>query len=483
VILVEFNELTPRLMEQWMRAGELPNFQRFHREAHVYLTDAEEHGEELNPWIQWVTAHTGVSLARHGVRHLNETRELAYEQLWDVLSRAGHDVWVCGSMNCCYRPGLKGFLVPDPWSVGVTPHPAGEFDAYFEFVRKHVQGYASARSPVTAIEMARFGAFMARRGLSLDTVRSTLAQLWTERRTRASRWRRAAILDLLQWDIFSWYWRRYRPSFATFFLNSTAHFQHMYWRAMEPEHFAIRPTTAELADTGDAVLYGYRAMDRLLGRFIELAGRDATLVFVTGLSQQPYSKADDVGGRRVYRLNGADVLARLGVTGRCSYEPVMANELFLRFEHEQDAVAAAEVLVSCTVLGEPVFRLEHRTGSELFLQCRVRRAIPAGTLMALRGRPSVRYYDILHLAEGMKSGFHHPDGMLWIRQPDRAAQVHKRKLPLRAIAPGILRLLGVEPPSYMDCPSFATTHHDVAATPSCSDLQRPHEATLEQPLQ
>ena len=452
--MIEFNELTPRLMEKWMAGGKLPNFRRFYREAQVWQSDAEESGEALNPWVQWVTVHTGLPLSKHGVFMLNETRRLEYPQVWDLLSQAGHRVLVCGSMSAGYRPGLNGFVLPDPWSADVAPYPRGEFDAYYEFIKRNVQEYASARVPVTPADVARFGVFMARRGLSLDTIRSGVTQLWNERRSGRSKWKRAAILDRLQWDVFRWYWTRHRPAFSTFFLNSTAHFQHMYWRTMEPERFEIQPTEKELADTQNAILFGYQSMDGLLGRFMEMAGDDVTLLFATGLSQQPYLKAEAKGGKRFYRLRSGEDLARLGVTGNYSYEPVMADEFFVRFEREEDATAAVELLPTYRVMGEAPIRVHHQKGSEVFLQCRVRKILPDDAMLEAPGRPPQRYYDIFHLVEGLKSGYHHPDGMLWLRQPSRAHAVHGGTVSIRSIAPGVLDLLGVAPPAFMDCPSF-----------------------------
>src|SRR2546427_657064 len=61
ILQLEFNELTPRLMFRFMEEGHLPNFQRLFRESHAFTTDAEEEGMNLNPWIQWVTVHSGLA--------------------------------------------------------------------------------------------------------------------------------------------------------------------------------------------------------------------------------------------------------------------------------------------------------------------------------------------------------------------------------------------------------------------------------------
>ncbi len=59
MIVLELNELTPSLMQRFMSEGKLPNFSRLYHEADVYTTTAEEQPGHLDPWIQWVTVHTG----------------------------------------------------------------------------------------------------------------------------------------------------------------------------------------------------------------------------------------------------------------------------------------------------------------------------------------------------------------------------------------------------------------------------------------
>ncbi len=46
----------------------------------------------------------------------------------------------------------------------------------------------------------------------------------------------------------------------------------------------------------------------------------------------------------------------------------------------------------------------------------------------------------------VKSGFHHPDGMFWVRHPERDHVVHPDKMPIRLIAPLILKHFGLPAP-------------------------------------
>jgi hypothetical protein len=61
VILIEFNELTPRLLDAWMASGDLPNFKRFYDRSQVFITEADDFDPvNLEPWIQWYSIHTGL---------------------------------------------------------------------------------------------------------------------------------------------------------------------------------------------------------------------------------------------------------------------------------------------------------------------------------------------------------------------------------------------------------------------------------------
>jgi hypothetical protein len=448
VILVELNELCPSLMSRFMVAGRLPNFQRLYRESQVYLTDAEERAPFLEPWIQWVTLHSGMSYRDHGIFHLSDGHRLQQKCLWDILSDAGYGVWVCGSMNVRYDRGLRGMVLPDPWATEVGPsHP--ELEPYFEFVHRNVLEYTNDRVPLSPRDYAQFISFMARHGLSISTVRAFADQLVGERLGRGH-WRRAVLLDKLQLDVFQHYYRALRPSFSTYFVNSTAHFQHLYWRNMEPELFVVKPSDAEQAEYQSAIRYGYEQMDNLLGRFFELAGTETTLVLCTALSQQPFVKYESDGGKVGYRPRDFERFIRFtGVERVTEVVPVMAENFHVRFGSAEDAQAGMACLERLEIAGRRALWV-YRQGSSLQAGCAVNSAIERGALLEVQGAGTrAPFFDLFYQVEGMKSGMHHPDGLLWIRRPDRRHQVHPGKLPLTAVAPMVLDMFGVQSPAFM----------------------------------
>src|SRR5271165_5315759 len=117
VILLEFNELSPLLMERFIAAGKLPTFESLRDQSATFTTLADERPPALEPWIQWVSVHTGVPYAEHGIFNLSEGHKLRHRSLWDLVSEKGLPVWVCGSMNVKYEKPLHGYILPDPWST------------------------------------------------------------------------------------------------------------------------------------------------------------------------------------------------------------------------------------------------------------------------------------------------------------------------------------------------------------------------------
>ena len=447
VILLEFNELSPTLMNRFISQGHLPNFKRFSEESGVYLTEAAERAPYLDPWIQWITVHTGLDFKEHGVERLNEGHTVRAKRIWDFVGKAGDPVWICGSMNVAYQPGLKGAVMPDPWTTHVAVTPK-ELDPYFSFIQRNVLEYTNAKVPLSRSDYIRFVKFMAQHGLSISTVRAITQQLLKEVK-KQDRWKRAVILDKLQFDVFRSYYNKMRPRFSTFFLNSTAHYQHFYWRNMEPEVFTVQMSREEAAKYESAILYGYREMDGLVGKFMELADKDTTLVFCTAISQQPYLAYEEKGGRQVYRPSNFEALVRFaGVSVPFRIAPVMAHQFHVYLETEADAQRVEEQMKALTINGRQAMAVI-RTGLQIFSGCHIYDSLPNAQLLLGEGGKSAKFFDFFYKIEGLKSGMHHPDGMLWIREPDRRHSHHEEKVPLAAVAPTLLDLLGIEKPASM----------------------------------
>ena len=447
-VLLEFNELTPDLMDRFIAGGELPNLKKLHDRSQVYISQAEEQAPDLEPWIQWVNVHTGVPYAEHGIYNLSEGHKLRYKNVWDLASEAGLPVWVCGSMNVRYDSSIRGHVLPDPWATDVAPHPK-TLQPYFRFIQQNVLEYTNDRVPLTGSDYMKFLTFMVRHGLSADSIASTIKQLAAEKKTGQGRWRRAFIMEKLQFDLFSAIYQRLKPRFSTFFLNSTAHMQHKYWRHMEPELFKVRRQGEDQYES--AILLGYQAMDQIVGRMLSLVGDQAVVILATALGQQPCLKYEEEGTKHGYRPHDpAELLTFAGITCARRVAPVMAEQFWVHLERDSDATEVETKLAALRV-GQRKAVNTRRDGLSVFASCAINQLLPKDAVLSVaNSNRTVPFFEMFYSLGGGKSGMHHPDGILWIRDFRRAHAIHSEKVGLVSIAPTILEMLGIDKPDYMN---------------------------------
>lgn len=445
VMMLEFNELSPVLMDRFIAAGHLPNFESLRSKSSVFVTDAGEEPPNLEPWIQWVTVHTGMPYEDHKCFHLNDGATLATRRIWDDVGARGGKSWVCGSMNASFDPAVfKGRFLPDPWANNVPDFPDNYFKPFNDVVRVFVQEH-SGRPKVSPLAMARFGKFMVENGLSVATVHAALSQLIGERRN-PSKWRRALILDRLLWDLFRRIYRREKPDFASFFINSTAHFQHFHWREMEPELFEIKPTQDDVRVYADAILDGYKNMDRIVGEAMRIASDDTAIVLCTALSQQPMLTYEHNEGRQIFRHKDIRaLLAFAGITEHCEYAPVMSQEFHLHCDSEAAAIWIASRLEEIRLEDGTQVMWAYPIGKKIDAGCKLHRDPGLAWLHLAERKTATRFHDLFYPLESLRSGMHDPDGILWVKARGQvAAESGNQRVPLLAVYPTLAHLLGTD---------------------------------------
>jgi len=422
-----------------MNAGHLPNFQRFFSQSAVFTARAdEENPDNLEPWIQWYSMHTGRPYSEHKVFHLTDGPKAGYSDVWRMLMSSGLKVFNCGSMNAKGFEAPGSAYLPDPWCNSETPWPP-ELGTYQKFIAGRVQeNSAGAESSAGAGAALGFLSFLVGHGLSLGTVSSVASQLFDEKAGGQDvSWRRAVLLDRIQTDVFEHYWRKNQPEFSTFFLNSTAHFQHAYWHCAFPDQFGEKPSQAEIAKYEGAILYGYQMMDKLLPRFFELEKEGALLMLTTALSQHANTGMDMM----FYRPRDVQqVLGALGIKPE-QVLPVMAEQFSARFATQAEADAAHAKLASIRTAGRQIFDFSHAPEKQVFFGCGIRAKLPGDCVIeGLTGSP--KFFEVFHVIPHTKSGRHHPDSVLWFKFGRH--QVYPERVSILDILPTILDYFGVD---------------------------------------
>src|SRR5688572_18446027 len=97
--LIELNEISFDFVNHYSKAGHLPHLSKLIQQHGVSTTVSESVYEHIEPWIQWVSAHTGKRFDEHRVFRLGDIIHSDVQQIWEILERKGITVGAVSPMN------------------------------------------------------------------------------------------------------------------------------------------------------------------------------------------------------------------------------------------------------------------------------------------------------------------------------------------------------------------------------------------------
>lgn len=354
LIFLELNEINFKFLEHYMARGLLPHFQSFLGRHGYAETVSEREYHELEPWIQWVTAHTGLSLREHGVFRLGDIADVELEQVWETLASRGIRTGAISPMNAKCRADTLRFFVPDPWTktdVIATPIVRRLHDAIGQIVNDNAQTRLTAKS---AINLA-IGAIVCARPQSYGQFIRHVAM------AKARPWTKAIILDRLLADLFITSVSKYKTQFATLFLNAGAHIQHHYMFSSAAYTGNMRNPDWYIESGADPLLDVYKAYDRILGDVIT-AFPQSRIMLATGLHQDPHTEVTFYWRLRDHAafLTGLDIPF-------VSVEPRMSRDFLVRCNAAEEAAVVERTLAGAIADdGARLFEVDNR-GADLFV--------------------------------------------------------------------------------------------------------------------
>ena len=199
------------------------------------------------------------------------------------------------------------------------------------------------------------------------------------------------------------------------------------------------------------MLLGYQNQDRQLGRLFELEKHGAKLVLMSALSQQPFTKRDASNGQLFYRPYDIDRLLNLLEVPVASAEPVMTHQFVLRFGTEEQKDTAKSRPEIFTLNGRPVFDTGSKNETSLLVGCGHFNEISQDTKAVLpndHGTNEIKetsFFDLIYKISEVKSGCHHPDGILWFKLGEH--EVHSEKVSILDVFPTLLDIYQIKRPN------------------------------------
>ena len=458
LLLVELNEINWSVVDQLIAergADFLPNFTRLRRDATWGAPQALERPPLLDPWITWVSVHTGVAHDVHGARILEQdAATVTAKRTWEYAADAGLRVGVFGSVGAYPPRPINGFVVPGPFAPGDDTYPPA-LQPVQRLNRLHTQAHGGSRARQSLAAMLATGLRLLRLGLRPATCLAVASQLLRERLDPARGWRRVILQPLVNFDFFAYQYRRVRPDFATWHSYHAAHFMHHYWRAWNDEHFATRGPPEEKVRYGEAVPLGYQVCDQLLGRFLDLIDDDTVLMICSSMGQQPYVNAAYRDGKVILRFKAIqDFLGRIGAVGVTEVVQTMVPQFNLRVPDRDQRQQLLQRLVGtrrvCVDDATAGFAVEE-TGEILTVTPLGMPERRTDVAYEVPGTPEpIPFADAFVMdAPTVKQGMHHPDGLLIIHGRGVPRGKRLETCDNLDLAPTLLSILGITPPSSM----------------------------------
>ena len=447
LIFLEFNEICINLIEPWMEEGKLPNFQALRDNAVFFNTTTDEDEPNLEPWIQWHSIHTGKSYKTHKVFELTDGTRCKHEHIWNALNNENLNVASIGSMNVKNFQGENCVYIPDPWCNSEKTHPQklqATYDFISQSVQKHSKGnHANATSKLKQLSNLRSN------GLRNKTILKIIKQLASEKINYSKHsWKRATLLDQLQFDLARKVIIEQQPNFISFFSNSVAHLQHAYWRYFQPEKFDKNIGKESYELYKDAIYYGYKKLDELLGMFIELANKhDYQISLCSALSQRAYTKYESAGGRHYYRLNdGLAFLQSLGLdTSNIELYPIMAHEykLLVKDESQIDLFIDTLSQVKSSVDSSQVLEVFTKEKGVITFECQLYNQLDENFEIVHNGNKT-SFYEYFYKMQDIKSGGHDPSGLLFLPQGYKYTKSKSDVVSILDITPTLMNILEID---------------------------------------
>ncbi len=353
VILLGLNEINFEYIEKYIELGYLPTFKKVFAKHGYKVTTSEKKYELLEPWIQWVTLHTGKAFADHQVFRLGDiVNNHDLVQLWEVAESKGLKVGAISPFNASNKLKNPVFFIPDPWTKtkAVGDNLIVELSAA---VSSAVNGNAHNKLGVAdAISILKSLLVY----VPFERKLHYIKLLTTKLKNKATK---AVVLDNLLADVFIAQWKKFQPDFSSLFLNSGAHEQHHYMFNSMVYEGPLKNPEWYCAANEDPVLDTLKEYDVILNMLLKL---DCRLMIATGLHQKPH-----LHNTYYWRLkNHRAFLDLIGITGG-EVLPRMSRDFLVDFASKDEAAAAEQKLNTVKLKGQKVFTVDNRTNS-LFIE-------------------------------------------------------------------------------------------------------------------
>ena len=355
-VLLGLNELNFDFIQFYINQGLLPNFKKIFEIQSPIETISENEYRLLEPWVQWVTIHTGKSFKEHQVFRLGDiVNNPKLSQIFEELEKEGLSVGAVSPFNAENRLESSDFFIPDPWT---KTEAVGNWivKALYEAVHQSVNDNAKSKLKIKSMISLSLGLLLY---VPMTRWFHYIKMVFKVKNAGA----KAVILDSLLADVHLALWKKHKPNFSNLFLNSGAHIQHHYLFNSNAYQGKLRNPEWYCSKDYDPLIQILSEYDYQIGEILKL--KDVKLIIATGLHQQPHEHLTFY-----WRLKEHVKFAEtVGIKNFSEILPRMSRDFLIKFDNKVDALNAQNLLNSFYTSKDDVkiFEVDNR-GTSLFVE-------------------------------------------------------------------------------------------------------------------
>ena len=341
MLLIELNEFNYSLLKKSCKEKKLHAIEKLlnFKYSKTITSDSLKSGY-LEPWVQWVSIHTGKPSKHHQIKNLGDIPNLRDQQIWEKLSKKKIKSIIWGPMN-----GSKGdsentlIFLPDPWVFTENAYP-NKFNNFLELPRYLAKNYLSISLKKLLVLFPKFILSIIKYLSTINLVKSFKIPFKGFYKFGFKNFIIIIWFEYLSSMIFLKLIKEANADFNLIFINSLAHLQHHYWKNKNK----ISPE----------ILFGLDVINDILLKFFQNLDANQAILCVSGLSQNNSARENWT----LYRwINLDHLLNELGITN-FKTETLMSYDAHIILDTVINTKKTYSILKKVTINKVPLFYLE-----------------------------------------------------------------------------------------------------------------------------
>ena len=394
LILIQLNEINFEYFKNFIYENNYKNLKKFYN-LNYFETYSEKDYKNLEPWIQWFSAVSGLDAKAHNLFRLGDVENSDIEQIYEVIEKKGYKVGAISPMNVKNKLKNPAFFIPDPWTNTIPDNNFWSKKIY-SAIKQAVNDNASNKISLKSllILLISFLKFFRFRNIKLYLKLLLFSKI--------KPWNKSLFLDLFLHDIHMSLIKN-DLNFSSIFLNAGAHIQHHYFFNMMKKN--IKNPDWYINKKFNPAEELFEVYDKIVGNYLDLY--DKKVIVATGLSQKLSDEPVFY-----YRLkNHKDFLNKIGVNFE-EILPRMSRDFLIKFNSHKEASEASEkIYLIEDQFGNKLFEQVENKGLSLFVSLTYPYEINKKTLIVGKNFEFSLEEHVVFVA--LKNGIHSDKGYLF----------------------------------------------------------------------